>query len=161
VGFINFSWERPAWTLLVLSTAFGILPLVVIRAGRGSGRLLIRRFDLATACVYGSLMFILAPLQGTAPARYILYAWPLFWLFGVAAFEAAIPGRRRRIGIVVLSLCAAWTPAAVRLVTGPALQGPQSLSEVSRSGLLISLALVLAMYIYGWRLAEPVAAAPE
>ncbi len=161
VGFINFSWERPAWTLLVLSTAFGILPLVVIRAGRGAGRSLIRRFDLATACVYGSLMFILAPLQGTAPARYILYAWPLFWLFGVAALEAAVPGRRRRIGIVALSLCAAWTPAAVRLATGPALQGPQSLSEVSRSGLLISLALVLAMYIYGWRLAEPVAAAPE
>jgi hypothetical protein len=161
VGFVDFSWERPARTLLVLSTAFGILPLVVIRAARGPARLLLRRLDLVTACVYGGLMFLLAPLQGTTPARYILYAWPLFWLFGVAALEAGRTSRRRRIEIVVASLCAAWTPAVVRLITGPTLQGPGSLSEVSRKGLLISLTLVVAIYIYGWRLAKPVAPAAD
>jgi hypothetical protein len=154
VGFSGFFWDRPVRTLLVLSTGFGILPLVVIRAARVR-QLLLQRFDLTTAYVYGTLMFILVPLQGTTPARYMLYAWPVFWLFGVAALEAAFPGRRRRIEIVLLSLCAAWTPAVVRLVTGPVAQGPESLSDVSHTGLLISLALVLAIYAGGWRLAEP------
>jgi hypothetical protein len=106
-------------------------------------------------------MFILAPLQGTSPARYILYAWPVFWLFGVAALDAAIAGRRRRIGIVVLSLCAAWTPALVRLLTEPIARGPQSLSDVAHAGLLISLALVAAIYACGWRLATPAEPAAE
>ena len=162
VGFVEFLWDQPLRTLLVLSTAFGILPLIVIRAGRLRRRSLFRRFDLALACVYGALMFILAPLQGTTPARYILYAWPLFWLFGVAALEAAIPERRRRIAIVALSLCAAWAPAVVRLaMTRSAPRGPESLSDVSDKGLLISLALVAVIYICGWRFAEPVAPAAE
>ncbi|MGB7310994.1 MAG: hypothetical protein WBC67_18185, partial [Candidatus Acidiferrales bacterium] len=129
----------------------------VIRAGRGRGRSLVQRFDLALACVYGALMFILAPLQGTTPARYILYAWPLFWLFGVAELEAVIPERRRRrLAIVALSACAAWAPAIVRLaMTRSAPHGPESLSEVSDKGLLISLALVAVIYVCGWRLAEP------
>lgn len=91
VGFSGFFWDRPVHSFLVLSTGFGILPLVVIRAARGWGQLLLRRFEIATACVYGSLMFIVAPLQGTTPARYTLYAWPVFWLFGVAVLEAAFP----------------------------------------------------------------------
>ncbi|HEX4075426.1 MAG TPA: hypothetical protein VHX49_08515 [Candidatus Acidoferrales bacterium] len=157
VGFSGFFWELPARTFLLLLTSFGVLPLIAIRtARRGWGRLLPRRFDLATACVYGTLMFVLAPLQGTAPARYILYAWPLFWLFGVAEMEAAIPERRRRIAIVALSACAAWIPAVVRLVMTRSLpQGPESLSDVSDKGLLISLALVAVIYVCGWRLAGP------
>jgi hypothetical protein len=162
VGFIDFLWDQPLRTLLVLSTAFGILPLIVIRAGRGWGRSLFRRFDLALACVYGALMFILAPLQGTTPARYILYAWPLFWLFGVAELEAVIPERRRRIAIVALSACAAWAPAIVRLaMTRSAPQGPESLSDVSDKGLLVSLALVAVIYVCGWRLAEPASRRPS
>jgi hypothetical protein len=162
VGFIAFLWDQPLRTLLVLSTAFGILPLIAIRAGRGWGRSLFRRFDLALACVYGALMFILAPLQGTTPARYILYAWPLFLLFGVAAFETAIPERRRRIAIVALSACAAWAPAVVRLLmTRSAPQGPESLSNLSDKGLLISLAFVVVMYVCGWRLAAPAKAAAD
>ena len=156
VGFSGFFWELPARTLLLLSTAFGILPLIVIRAARrGWGRLLLRRLDLSTACVYGTLMFVLAPLQGTIPSRYVLYGWPVFWIFGVATLEAAYRGWRRRIEIVALSACAAWIPAVVGLVTGPVPRGPESLSDVSRSGLLISLALVVVIYICGWRLAEP------
>jgi hypothetical protein len=162
VGFSGFFWERPARTFLLISTAFGILPLAAIRAAaRGWGRLLLRRFDLAVAFVYGTLMFILAPLQGTIPARYVLYGWPVFWLFGVALLEAAFPDSRKRIKIVLLSLCAAWTPAVVRLVTGPTVQGPESLSNVSRTGLLISLALVFAIYVCGWRLAESAKPATE
>ena len=162
VGFIEFLWDQPLRTLLVLSTAFGILPLIVIRAGRLRRRSLFRRFDLSLACVYGALMFILAPLQGTTPARYILYAWPLFWLFGVAELEAMIPERRKRIAIVALSGCAAWAPAVVRLaMTRSAPHGPESLSDLPHTGLLISLVLVIAIYICGWRLAEPVAPAAE
>lgn len=141
-------------TLLTLATAFGILPLIVIRAGAGWRRWLSGRFDLVLAGIYGALMFILAPLQGTTPVRYILYAWPLFWLAGVAALEAAIPEPRRRIGIVAMSVGAAWTPAVVRLAMTRSLpQGAESLSEVSGKGLLISVALVAVIYVCGWRLA--------
>ena len=154
MGFSGFLWDQPLRTLLVLSTAFGVLPLIVIRAARrGWGRLLFGRFELALACVYGALMFVLTPLQGTTPARYVLYAWPLFWLFGVAGLEGVIPERGRRIAIVALSVCAAWTPAIVRLaMTRSIPQGPESFSDVSNTGLLISLALVGAIYAFAWRI---------
>ena len=162
VGFSGFFWDWPVRTLVLLCTAFGILPLVVIRSARQWRRALEARFDVAAACVYGTLMFILAPLQGTAPARYILYAWPLFWIFGVAELEAMIPERRRRIAIVALSLCAAWVPALVRLaMTRSAPYGPESLSDVSNKGLLISLALVAAIYVWGWRITAPAQASRE
>jgi hypothetical protein len=156
VGFSGFFWDWPVRTMVLLSSAFGILPLVVIRSARQWRRALEGRFDVAVACVYGSLMFVLAPLQGTAPARYILYAWPLFLLFGVGELEAEIPERRRRVAIVALSACAAWIPAVVRLaMTRSAPHGPESLSDVSDMGLLISLALVAVVYVCGWRVMEP------
>lgn len=156
VGFSGFFWERPASTLLVLSTSFGILPLVVIRSAAWAWkRSLLRRCDLAVACLYGTLMFVLAPLQGTDPARYVLYGWPVFWILGVAVLEGLFFDRRKRFEIVLLSVCAAWAPAAVRFATGPRARGPERFSEVSHMGLLISLAFVIAIYIWAWRVLEP------
>jgi len=159
VGFSGFFADRPARTLLVLSTSFGILPLIVIRSVvRAGERSLFGRLDVATAFLYGALMFILAPLQGTDPARYVLYGWPIFWIFGVAVLEATFFDWRKRFEIVLLSVCAAWTPAAVRLVTGPGARGPERLSQVSHTGLLISLALIIVIYVRAWRVVEPVGA---
>ena len=154
VGFSGFHWDRPVRTLVVMAAGFGLLPLIMsMAAKRERIRSLVQRTDLATACVYGVLMFILVPLQGTAPARYVLYAWPVFWIFGVAELEVAIPDLRRRAAIVVLSVCAAWTPAVVRLVmTRSVPQGPDSFSDVSDAGLLISLAVLAVIYAVGWRL---------
>lgn len=156
VGYCGFFWERPARALLTMSTAFGILPLAVIRtAARDWERLLQERFDILTALLYGALMFLLTPLVGTSPARYVLYGWPVFWLFGVSALHMSIPDSRKRVGIVLLSLCSSWTPAVVRLVTGPPIDGPQSVSSVTRTGLALSLAITTAAYLCAWHLLRP------
>ena len=156
VGYSGFSWRRPALTLLTMATAFGVLPLAAIRGvAHGWKRVLHQRFDLLTAFVYGALMFALTPLVGTAPARYVLYGWPIFWLFGVSALQTGIPDLRKRIEFVLLSLCVSWIPAVVRLATGPAIQAPQSVSTVTAQGLVISLMLVIPAYVYGWRVVKP------
>lgn len=156
VGYCGFFWERPARTLLTMSTAFGILPLAAIRTvARDWKRMLLQRFDILTALLYGALIFFLTPLVGTSPARYVLYGWPVFWLFSVSALHMSIPDSRKRVGIVLLSLCASWTPAVVRLVTGPPIDGPQSVSSVTRTGLVLSLAITTAAYLCAWHLLRP------
>lgn len=155
VGYAGFFWERPARTLLAMSTAFGILPLIVVRAAAGNWRrLLVGRFETATAFLYGTLMFLLSPLVGTLPERYVLYAWPVFWLVGVDALYKATSGWRKRIEIVSLSFIVSWIPAVVRLAVGPSINGAQSVSTLTRQGVLISLALVIPLYIWTWRMLE-------
>lgn len=155
VGYAGFFWERPARTLLVMSTAFGILPLVVVQlAAREWRRALHSRFEIATAFLYGVLMFLLTPLVGTLPERYVLYAWPLFWLVGVDALQEASPGWRKRVEIVAVSLVVSWIPALVRLALGPSIQPQQSVSTLTRQGVLIALALVIPLYIWTWRILE-------
>lgn len=156
IGFSGFHWDRPVRTLVVMASGFGLVPLVAWRSTKQERmRGLSQRTDMAIACVYGILMFILVPLQGTAPGRYILYAWPLFWIFGVAELEAAMPAPRKRVVIVVLSLCASWTPALVSLaITKSVPQGPQSFSDLSDTGLVVSLAIVALIYACGWWLVE-------
>jgi hypothetical protein len=193
VGYSGFSWTRPAQTLLILSTAFGLLPMAIIgpavgdsgdsnppsqvnprskdavpgqQQNRESRKLRdlknlwgvsdlwrqqkLCRPDIAAASAYGALIFVLTPLIGTTPSRYVLYAWPLFWLFGVSILQTRFSRTRKRVHFVLLSLCAAWIPAFVRLVTGPSIGGPQSLSTVTSPGLIVSLALVGSIYIFGW-----------
>ena len=194
VGYSGFSWTRPAGTLLVLATAFGLLPIVIAHAiARGPrdsiqpsqvswrgedtipgqqkkqewrklhaltnfqqlrifwGRLPLDKPEVAAAFVYGALIFILTPLIGTTPSRYVLYAWPLFWLVGVDFLRVAISSTRKRVHFVLLSLCAAWIPAFVRLFTGPTIGDSQSLSTTTKAGLVGSLALVGLTYVFGWQ----------
>ena len=192
IGYSGFSWTRPAQTLLILSTAFGLLPIAIIRAAknpRNSHRfssvtsrsedavlgqqqkrylgalenfprvrnlwrhLLLGRRDIAVASVYGTLVFVLTPLIGTTPSRYVLYAWPLFWLFGISILQTVSSTTQKYahlVHFVLLSVCAAWIPTFVRLVTGPSIGGPQSFSTIGSSGLIVSLALVGPIYIWGW-----------
>jgi len=150
IGYSGFFWENPARTLLALLTAFGILPLVVIRAVARNWKPFLReRFDILTALVYGGLMFALAPLVGTDPERYILYAWPVFWIFGVRALNAAPFTEKKRAEIVMLSLVVAWIPAIVRRLEGP-VTGAESFSSVNAWGLVLSLALAIGAYVVAW-----------
>ncbi|HXW54176.1 MAG TPA: hypothetical protein VEJ67_00405 [Candidatus Cybelea sp.] len=152
VGYSGFSWQRPVQTLLTMATAFGVLPLAAMRLpARKWTRLVHGRFDMATSLVYGALMFGLTPLVGTVPERYVLYSWPLFWWFAVDLLTA-LPDLRTRVEAVLLCVLAAWAPALVRLCTGPSIEEGQSVSTVGPLGLVISLALVAAIYVAAWRL---------
>jgi hypothetical protein len=152
VGYSGLFWEEPAQTLLLLLTAFGILPLVAIRAvARNWKQLLNERFDILLALVYGGLMFVLAPLEGVRPDRYVLYAWPAFWLFGVSAVNVASLTARKRFAVVLLSVLVAWIPAIIRRFSGP-VTGPESISFVASWSLVGSLAVTIAAYVGAWRI---------
>jgi hypothetical protein len=153
IGFCGFFWQNPVSTLLILAAAFGVLPLVVFQAvARGAMPDMRERVDLMTALVFGGLMFVLSPLTGTLPARYVLYGWPLFWIFGVATLNGVFRNWKTRASIIGLSLCVCWTPALVRLAFGPSISGPESVSTLTPAGMVVSLALILLLNVAAWRL---------
>jgi hypothetical protein len=152
IGYSGFSLERPAKALLTILTAFGILPLVVLRTMGGWRNTLNQRFDISVAFLYGVLMLFLSVLVGTGPSRYVLYAWPLFWLLSVSMLHGAVPDLRRRIAVVSLSLIASWVPAVVRLFAGPSVSASSSIATLSSGGIVISLGAVFAIYVFAWRL---------
>lgn len=157
IGFIGFTWVRPLQLLVVVCSAFGTLPALLGRLmAKGWGRDLFKRFDLTVAFGYGAMMFLLAPLTGTTPLRYELYAWPVFWLFGVAVLNAAVSDTRRRIELVLLCGVASWVPAIVRFASGPRPVGPESINAVSTAGVLLSLLILAPIYVRSWRLLRTV-----
>lgn len=164
IGSCGFFWQNPASTFLVLASAFGILPLALFRVAKMRGWKLRwpQRIDLATALLFGALMFALTPLTGTTPARYVLYGWPAFWIFGVAVLNDAFTTWRKRAYVVIFSLCVSWTPALVRLMLGPSISGAQSISTVTATGLIVSIALVLLLNAIAWPLisADELVASP-
>jgi len=151
VGYCGFHGVRPLGMLVLMCSAFGTLPALVIRAvTRGGVRLHNQRFDCAVAFVYGGIMFVLAPLVGSIPSRYILYSWPMFWIFAVGLMNATTADTRRRIEFVLLSLAASWAPAFIRVFSGTKLTDSESVSVVSSGGLMVSLVVLLAIYIGAW-----------
>jgi hypothetical protein len=117
---------------------------------RGRTRVLFARLDYAIAMAYGTLMFVLTPLVGTIPSRYALYAWPVFWIFGAAASYVIFADDSPRLEFILLSVVAAWTPAIVRLLTGPPLIYAESLYYLTEAGVIVSLAILLALYARGY-----------
>lgn len=153
VGYCGFFWQRPAGLLILLASAFGVLPLLVWRAiANGRGRSLLERFDYTIALAYGGLMFVLTPLIGTLPSRYVLYAWPAFWIFGAALVHSVFSETREQLEFVSLCVLASWAPALVQRITGPRLGAPGSLVELSAVGLILSLAILAALYARGYLL---------
>ncbi len=152
IGFCGFFWRNPVSTLLILAAAFGVLPLVVFRVvACGKMRAIRRRIDLTTALVFGGFMFVLSPLTGTLPGRYVLYGWPLFWIFGVTVIGETFRNWKTRASIIGLSLCVCWTPALVRLALGPSISGPESVSKLTAAGMIVSLAIILLLNVAAWR----------
>lgn len=104
VGLCSVQWWRPLVTVVSLASAFGIVPLFV---GQACPKELLRA-DLKIAYWYGLASLALAPLIGGTVARYTLYAWPLFWLYGGELLKS-LP-RRKKVVVVSLSLAASWVP---------------------------------------------------
>jgi hypothetical protein len=70
------------------------------------------RYDAVfqTAFAYGATCLVLAPLIGVWPARYVLYAWPLFWL-ALPELLKSLPFSRSHV-ITLIALHAAACVAA-------------------------------------------------
>lgn len=155
IGYCGFFWQRPAKVLTLMSSAFGALPLLLVLAfvRRQAPSFFVRvRSDYAIAVAYGGLMFILAPLTGTIPARYILYAWPAFWIFGAALVFAVFKEKAKRLGFVLLCVIISWVPAVIRVATRPRLRGPSSFFELSNTGLILCVVVLSILYVPGYLL---------
>ena len=81
VGFCGFQPQLIIATLAAFLAPFGVEPAILARLVRGRSRALLEHDNVFhTAFGYGATCLVLAPLVGTSPARYFLYAWPLYWL---------------------------------------------------------------------------------
>ncbi len=81
VGFCGFHPSMILHTLAAFLIPFGIGPGIAARMIR-EGRRALPQYDCVfqTAFAYGITCLMLAPVIGVWPERYVLYAWPLFWL---------------------------------------------------------------------------------
>lgn len=153
VGYCGFFWDRPLKVLVLMASAFGAFPLLIAQAfATERRRFLPRKFHDMIALAYGTAMFVLTPLVGTLPVRYALYAWPVFWIFGVKLVYSIFESRRDRMEFIFLCFVATWSPAAIRLATGPPLSAGSSLFDLSRTGVLLSLGILGALYLRAYRL---------
>lgn len=143
VGYIDWSWARPAALALFLMAAFGALLAIVFRRIR-LGSMGNERTDLAVSRIFGSLMLLLTPLAGTTPARYILYAAPLFWIAGAERMKNW--SWQQILPLAGLSSAIAWFPVFVRLIGDRGYIFSISLLPTKPAELLVSLALPLL----GW-----------
>ena len=81
VGFCGFQPHLILETLVAFLAPFGVESGIMARLVRERWRSLPKLGDVfLTAIAYGATCLVLAPLLGTGPARYFLYAWPLYWL---------------------------------------------------------------------------------
>ncbi|MGD1101907.1 MAG: hypothetical protein ABSA59_07545 [Terriglobia bacterium] len=81
VGFCGFRPRLILETLAVFLVPFGVEPAILARLVREHWRALPKYgYVFQTAFGYGATCLVLAPVTGPGPARYFLYAWPLYWL---------------------------------------------------------------------------------
>jgi hypothetical protein len=107
VGFCGFQPGLILNTLAAFLVPFGVEPAILARLVRERWRALPQQgVVFQTVCAYGATCLIIAPLIGIDPARYVLYAWPLFWL----ALPELLPGltydRSRVITLLALNAAA-------------------------------------------------------
>jgi hypothetical protein len=153
IGYCGFFVERPVKLLLLALSAFGVMPVfVALSVLRGNRDLLVKKFDYSVAILYGVLMFVLAALTGTNPARYVLYAWPAFWIFGAALVYQSFQTRERKLAeFLVLSLLAAWTPLIVKFASGATLAAPSNFFDLSIMQMVTSLMILVVLYVWWFR----------
>jgi hypothetical protein len=130
----------PAETLKTFLTEFGIAPALLLLILRRKGFVLLRRLPpwILFACFYGVLTVVTAPLIGTWPSRYLLYAWPLFWVVLPALLQAA--GYKPRPILLVLYALVAWLPVLL----------DKALSQ-SLLSTVLTCGLALAVYGLLWK----------
>jgi hypothetical protein len=153
IGYCGFFVEPPLKLLLLAFSAFGVIPMfVALSVIRGNRELLLKKFDYSVAILYGALMFVRAALTGTNPARYVLYAWPAFWIFGAALVYLKFQARDRKLAeFLVLSLFAARTPMIVKIASGTTMAAPVSFFDLSVMQMVASLMILIVLYAWSFK----------
>jgi hypothetical protein len=144
VGYCGFFWTKPVFLALILTSAFGVLPIVLLRRTRLK-RLLRERYDISLVFLYGTLMFVLAPMVATGE-RYFMYAWPLFWIVSLSAIDKLT--KKERVTVILLSIAAAWTPALLHLIEQNENHG--SFYDLSKAALIISAIALGFINVAAW-----------
>ncbi|MGD1882629.1 MAG: CynX/NimT family MFS transporter [Paracoccaceae bacterium] len=113
--------------------ALTMLPVVAVAFGAIPAALLIERFGLKAAIVFGVLFMAAASsARGYAPSSLMLFVVSVLMGFGVAVFQTALPAATR-----------VWTPGHIALGNAVYLNG-MMVGEVSGAGLTLPLVLPLA-----------------
>jgi len=150
VGYIDWSWTRPAAVVLFLISAFGLLLLSTFHSIR-IGKTKYEPIYEAVSHLFGAFMLILTPLTGTTPSRYVLYSAPLFWIISVRWMRNW--SCRRVVPLAGLSLAIAWFPVFVRLAGDRGFIPSITLLPTTPAQLLVSLAFsTLALYALSTRI---------
>jgi hypothetical protein len=139
VGFCGFRPSLILGTLIAFLVPFGVEPAILARLLRDRWRTLPEYgYVFQTAFAYGATCLVLAPVIGPGPARYVLYAWPLYFL----ALPELLKGLsfNRSLGIALIALHAAACVAGFSLPDG-----------ASRLGQLAMLAVLLALNAMAYR----------
>ena len=133
VGFCGFQPGLILGTLAAFLGPFGVEPAILARLVRESWRTLPKQgYVFQAAFGYGAICLVLAPLIGTDPARYFLYAWPLYWLALPQLLTGVTFDRSRTISLVALhaSACIAGFSLA---------DTPSSSGQLARVVVLLAL----------------------
>jgi hypothetical protein len=147
IGFYGFDFQHPLQIVVCLVLAFGIMPVYLMRV-----RVRRESLSLKVAYWYGLLCLVAAPLIGVWTSRYVLYAWPLFWL--VRPVALADESNSTAIAILAMSMISCWIPVA-----GPALLGHSWIGQAAFGSLfagwsnqLASLSLEVIIYLGAFRM---------
>ena len=138
VGFCGFRPGLIMGTLAAFLVPFGVEPAIIARWVRERWRALPKDgYVPQTAFAYGVTCLVLAPVIGTSPARYVLYAWPLYFLALPELLKSFIFDRSLVVTLIALH-------AAACLVGFLPLGAPGY-------GQLISVALLLGLNVLAYR----------
>ena len=150
LGFCGFDASYPALTFLVMSSAFGILPLCfTIRSIRDNWRSRLATLDLRTAALYGAVAYAITPLIGSWTSRYVLYAFPLFWMTAPLALSKL----KLRRSILSASIVAIWIPFLMTklLVSAkPSILVDYDLAKQTTLSLTLGFALQVLVYAFSF-----------
>src|SRR3989344_443532 len=82
IGFCRFDISAPIYTALVLSTTFGVMPLILFYLLFSQFKLILRKFPLwlIVALIYGLASYFMSIFVTGAVQRSIGYGWPAFLL---------------------------------------------------------------------------------
>jgi hypothetical protein len=101
IGFCGF---RPSLILATFGAfliPFGVEPAIFAYLIRERWRTFLKHgYGFQIAFGYGAMCLVLAPVIGPAPGRYILYAWPLFWL-ALPELLKSLPFHRPLTGVLM------------------------------------------------------------
>lgn len=140
IGLYGFDFQYTIRALICVALAFGIMPVYLLHA-----KPRLETLSIKVAYWYGLLCVIAAFLIGNWTSRYILYAWPLFWLVGPVAL--ATESNSTAIAILTVSMISCWIPIAGSVLCGHSWIGQNGIEFYGWPNLLASLGLEALVYL--------------